>query len=370
MKKPELPENFSFTTTLLSETGVITYCITIISLFLLAAALKVLGPFLKPFVIAIFIFIFINPYVCYLEKFRIPPIISYFLITILLFTIIFVAANFVVRDFTSFYNNLPKYEQSWKALMSIELKGIRESKWGKLVFANDEKSLSDLNEAIQEIIKYLLNLFAGTGYSYISNILAILIFFIFILLELKTLRFRLNKAFKPEMVERIEVVTEKVNASVHKFIAIKILIGFSTAVFAGIIFSFFMIDFKALWIILTFILNFIPYFGPAIVTIMPTLMGLIQLSFFNACAMCFLLLIVQFFFGNYLDPKLSAEQLNLSPVILLLSIGFWGYIWGAVGVIFAVPITVTIKIILFHFETTRSCAYLLSNADQDIKLQV
>ena len=127
------------------------------------------------------------------------------------------------------------------------------------------------------------------------------------------------------------------------------------------------VDFAGFWAFTIFLLNYIPTVGSIIATLFPAVLALIQ---FDTFAEFFIVLIavgaIQLVVGNVLEPKMMGSTLNVSPLIVMLSLTLWGSIWGVAGMFLSVPITVIMLIIFAHFEKTRYLAVLLSG-DGDLK---
>jgi predicted PurR-regulated permease PerM len=133
----------------------------------------------------------------------------------------------------------------------------------------------------------------------------------------------------------------------------------------GFIFGFilwlFGVDFYFVWGFLCFFSHYVPNIGSLISTILPGLTALLQFdNIITPIIIIILLIVVQNVIGNILEPKYLGDQLDLSPLLLLLSLIFWGYVWGIVGMILSVPIMSMIKIVLSKFEGTKSVAILMS----------
>ena len=121
------------------------------------------------------------------------------------------------------------------------------------------------------------------------------------------------------------------------------------------------VDFASFWAVLIFLLNFIPTIGSIIATLFPSLLTLVQFPTLGPfIATISVLTAVQFCIGSLLEPRLMGNRLNLSPIVILLSLGLWGSVWGIPGMFLCVPITVIIMIICSYFPGTRPLAILLS----------
>ena len=127
------------------------------------------------------------------------------------------------------------------------------------------------------------------------------------------------------------------------------------------------IDYAPFWALLIFMLNYIPTFGSMVGVLFPSLLALVQFdSLTNFFILVPILTAIQMLIGNVLEPKLMGNSLNLSAIVVLLSLAIWGSIWGIPGMFLSVPITVVLMIIFSNVPQTRAIAILLSS-DGDIK---
>jgi predicted PurR-regulated permease PerM len=123
----------------------------------------------------------------------------------------------------------------------------------------------------------------------------------------------------------------------------------------------FGLEFAALWAVLAALLNFIPYVGSVLGVVFPVLMTVVQFDDLSTVlTMLLILTAVQFVIGNFIDPYLMANSLNLSPFAILLSLAVWSELWGVPGAFLAVPITAILAIVFSEFPGTRPIAVLLS----------
>ena len=128
------------------------------------------------------------------------------------------------------------------------------------------------------------------------------------------------------------------------------------------------IDFPALWTLLTFILYFIPNFGTLIATVPPILLALVQFESPTTAIVCLIGLVVIFnLLGNVLEPRFLGRTLSLSPLVVFISLLFWGWYFGMVGVILSVPLTVAIGIICDHIDSLRPMAALLADRPRPVE---
>jgi predicted PurR-regulated permease PerM len=211
--------------------------------------------------------------------------------------------------------------------------------------------------------RYLTGM-TGFMLHWLSNLVMIMVFLIFMLLESPYMEHRIGMAFKGENGDKISGVADKIVRQISKYLRTLAVISFSTGAFVWAALAMLKIDFALTWGILAFVLNFIPTVGSIAASIPPILVAIVQ--FYPdptpAILTFFALLAIQFTIGNILTPKIMGDALGLSPVVILVSLMFWGIIWGISGALLSVPIAAMIKIICENVEPLHFIAVLMSSA--------
>jgi predicted PurR-regulated permease PerM len=123
------------------------------------------------------------------------------------------------------------------------------------------------------------------------------------------------------------------------------------------------VDFSLLWGLLAFLLNFIPNVGSIIAAIPAVLMALLQFGTTGALATLVVFVVVNTVIGTLLEPRIMGQRMNLSPLIVFVSLVFWGWLWGPLGMLLSVPLTMAIRIMLEGNEQTRPFAVLMAGPD-------
>src|SRR5262249_33266702 len=153
-----------------------------------------------------------------------------------------------------------------------------------------------------------------------------------------------------------------INHSITRYLAVKTFGGTLAAVLSFMVLAAYGVDFVLFWAFLLVLLNYIPYLGSLVAVSLPIAQSFLQLdSFGTAIITAVLLVAIQQLVGNFLEPRMAGRQLGVSPLLILLSLSFWGIVWGVVGMILAVPLLVVIKAVLENIEATKPVATLMSN---------
>lgn len=190
----------------------------------------------------------------------------------------------------------------------------------------------------------------------------IIIYTLFLLLEEPFFPKKINAIYsRKDDQDNVEEMLAKIDKSIGRYISIKTLVSVLTGVASYIALLFLGVDAPIFWAFLIFILNYIPNVGSLIATAFPAIFAMLQ--FGELMPGIWVLIIVgaiQLVVGNYIDPKLTGDSLNVSPLVVILGLAFWGAIWGIMGMFLSVPITVMLIIILSEIPGTRAFAILLT----------
>jgi len=334
-------------------------CIALL-LVLFAVAFRALAPMLKPLAVSVVFCYLIYPSISFLVRHRIPRLLAYAMGAGGLFTLLYIIGQLIALNVARFSSNIGDYRENLSSyLVTIDAVARRY----RLILPGEELSTDKIMSTLpDDLFARLLGGSTTFAFDFVGNLLIIVLFMVFILLETERLEERVRLAYGPEQALRILGVVENINKHVQRYLVIKVLLSFVTAVVATAIMGAFGLHFYFLLGTSVFFFNFIPYFGSIFATIIPTVLALLQFSSpGDALWLALLLTGVQFFIGNLLDPQLLGRNLNLSPVLILVALAFWAWLWGVLGMVLAVPIMVTIRIALEHFPETRPYAILMSN---------
>lgn len=238
---------------------------------------------------------------------------------------------------------------------------------GLLVFARDDLGIqvapSDLGtgDALSGAISFVAS-GLGSVMSMAAQGLLVLIMVLFMLIEAPMFKRKIGHLLDAESGERVSASMGTATSKVQRYLITKTLVSLTTGVLTYVICVIIGVDFPFVWGALAFQLNFIPYVGSIIAVIPPTLVGFLQTGDYTmGLAILLTLGSLQFSIGNLIEPRIMGRTLALSPLVVFISMLFWGFFWGAIGVILSVPLTAIIQIVCLHSENLRPVALLLGD---------
>jgi predicted PurR-regulated permease PerM len=282
---------------------------------------------------------------------KIPTTLAAFIILILLLGIFYLSFTFLYARFSVFVAAYPKYHTRF-----TELVAVVTSKWN-LQF----DPLAGINWG-QNIGRFLAS-FSRSIFVFVSQLVLVSIFLFFILLGKPYFRFKILKSFSAEDADQIARITFSITAQIRRYLSLQFLISFTTGVLVWLALEIIGVDFAVTWGALAFFLNFIPTVGSIMASIPPILLALVQFypSIWPGVITLLSVVTIQMGMGNALAPKVMGDQLNLSPVVVLLSLLFWGWLWGIVGALISIPIAAAIKIVCENIETLHPISVMMGS---------
>ena len=211
-------------------------------------------------------------------------------------------------------------------------------------------------------LQWLFGALLASLASIVVTFIVVLLYATFLLVERRAVETKLaNLSDDPRRVARIRDVLQTINRRIGSYLALKTVLSVLLGAVSWVIMLFFGLEFAALWAVLIAFLNFVPYIGSFLGVMLPALMTIVQ---FEDPGVIFSLLLAltlaQFVIGNFLDPYVMGNSLNLSPFAILISLAVWSELWGIPGAFLAVPITAIMTIVFSEFPGTRPIAVLLS----------
>ncbi len=259
---------------------------------------------------------------------------------------------FVFQIVQNNINNVIENTQIYKDQLKINIAAISQSNPEVGKYINTDK----LNGYVDESLPWLLSHLAKFFKTVMGHTVMVVLYLLFIIGEQMIFQKKLEDHF-PE----VKSVLDKSNMAIEKYLNIKLFVSILTALLCYGLLVWMNIDFAPFWALIIFLLNFIPTLGSPIACAFPVIMAAIQFGFTGPLAIVFFgLFAIQWVIGSILDPYLMGQKLNLSRVVILLSLTLWFNIWGVTGMLLCVPITVIIYVAALEFPRMKKLAILLS----------
>lgn len=361
----------------------IKFFISIIGLVFIVFVLKELSNIIIPFVVAYFLFFLYSPISNVCERKGFPSYVIVILEVILTIIIAWIISSLVIGSVIQFSNEVPGYIKKLNTIVQNTAISIGIT----------DPFFKDFSlQGILDNIDYKLlagGIFTST-FSVLGNVLIVLFFFVFVFTghntiynaikkrfvnqkvqpELKKLKNKYEKNTKDsnpdfahwmgdkfnieknEQEEKLELTFKAITEQIQKYLVSKSAINLGAGIVVTIILSLFGIDFPIIWGLFVFLFNFIPALGSTLALLLPTLMALVQFESFGfALLIAVILAGIQSLFFSLIEPSVLGKKLNLNPLVILLAVLVWGYIWGIVGMLLSVPLTAIINIILSNSES-------------------
>ncbi len=236
----------------------------------------------------------------------------------------------------------------------------RAKTWLRLKGLPAESFQLDPAATLERAVSLLLG-FATGLYSFLGQLIFVAGYFFLALAEMRFLRHQLEAGKNIPITPQVLAAVREVIISTQRFILTRTVIGLAIGLLTTLYARIIGLDFAIVWGVSAFLLNYVPIFGAAVAVILPTLLAVIQPGAAWLAPAAFVgLSAIHLALGNYVDPWMQGKYLALSPLVLLFSITFWGWVWGAAGVFISVPLTAALVIACKHSERTRWIAELLA----------
>ena len=324
------------------------------ALVIVIAGMKYAAPLLVPFLLAVFIAVISYPLMTLLQQKGLPKGLALGLV-MLLVILIGIALTFLVgSSITDFSRSMPEYQQRITA------------QWGEMLLWLDARGIS-VTDSIREVanpaaaLGLMSSILKGFG-GVLTNSFLIILTVVFILMEAAgfTQKFIAlnNTGLKQASVDGqpfSQVFVDKLRS----YMSMKTIISIATGLFIAIAMWLIGVDYPVLWGVLAFMLNFVPNIGSIIAAVPAVMLALVQLGITSALIVAAVYVAVNVMIGSFIEPKFMGKGLGLSTLVVFVSLVFWGWVLGPVGMLLSVPLTITVKLALDSKPETRWLGHLL-----------
>lgn len=327
------------------------WLITLAAFVVVIAGMRAAEAIVVPFLLSVFIAVISAPSLLWLEDRRVPR----WLAMIIVLGVIIVAAAglsmLIGSSIKDFSQAVPQYQQRLSDLLTHV--NSRVSRYGIDLSGT---LFSHLNPAAA--MKLVADLLNGLG-AVFGNVFLILLTVVFILFEASSVPHKLRAGLSN--ADQSLAAFTVIAAGVNRYLAIKTATSLATAGIVTLALTVIGVDYPLLWGVIAFLFNYIPNIGSIIAAVPAILLALIQLGAGQALATAGVYVVANVLIGGVIEPRMMGRQVGLSTLVVFLSLVFWGWVFGPVGMFLSVPLTMTAKIALENNPKTRGLAVLLGN---------
>jgi AI-2 transport protein TqsA len=327
--------------------------LTLASLIVVVAGLKAAQPILIPVLLALLLAILCSPAVFWLRGHRVPTVAAVLLVVLVLLGVFATFGVVVGGSINGFMDAAPRYQERIDALGS--------SVQGWLQAQGLDVGRIDTSEIFQpgSLIGFL-----GRGLtallSTVSSTFVVTLILVFMLLEAAGLPVKMRAALGSPDADLRRF--SKAAREIQKYLGLKTAVSAATGLLIGGWVAVLGLDFALTWGFLAFLLNFIPNIGSIIAAAPAVLLALVQLGLGKAILVGAGFLVVNVVLGNLVEPQLMGRTLGMSTLVIFLSLVFWGWLWGPVGMFLSVPLTMILKIGMENSRDLKQVAIMLDSA--------
>ena len=325
--------------------------LAVLALIAVGFVLRVAQVVVLPLVIAWLLSYLLSPAVVFAARHRLPVSLAVLIVLVLVIALCYGIGVFLYARTADLVAQYWMYEDKLSVIADAVSERFQID-WSKLAALDWNRQVSG----------YLVSL-SGSLVSFVSNLLLVGIFLVFILLGHAGFGATLRTAFARERADKILLVLDSIAADIRQYLAIQFVLSLVTGVLVWLALWAIGVQFAVTWGALTFLLNFIPTIGSIIAALPPVLIAFVQFypNPWPGVVSLAAIMIVQNVLANVVGPKVMGDKLNLSPIVVLLSLVFWGWLWGAVGAILSVPIASAIKVVCANIEPLHPVSTLMGS---------
>ncbi len=329
------------------------FLIVFAAFVIVVSGLKMASSLVVPFLLAVFIAMIVSPLLTWLKHRRVPGSLAILLIISLILAMGLVLAAVVGSSVESFRQDIPVYS----AKLSVMSESIQQGLTQRGLAIDAEQWQNSFDPSA--VMRWVGSTLASFG-NVMTNSVLILITVIFILAENTSFsdKLRLARGDKSSQAWLAELST-----SIHSYLAIKAGISVVTGLLIYIWLTILGVDYAVLWGLIAFLLNFVPTVGSFIAAIPAVLLASVQLGLGSAGLTLLGFVVVNFLMGSAIEPRWMGKGLNLSPLVVFVSLVFWGWILGPVGMLLSIPLTIIVKIALAANKDTQWISVMLGGSE-------
>ena len=313
---------------------------------IIIAGLRAAQPVLAPLALAMFLVVTSLPILRELRRQRVPDVVAVPLVLLLILSVLIGVGAIALNSIMQIRDALPDYV--------VRITAMYE---GVLVWLGDHRII-DPGAAAEIMVSPPQLVELATGFvrgfaGFTSLIVLVALIMLFLLAEAGGVPGKLRAAMGRDDADLGRY--GRVMSEIQRYLAIKTATSMSTGILVGLLTLSLGVDFALFWGLTAYLLNYIPTIGSLVAAVPAILLALVQLGPSAAMLTATGYLVINMGIGNLIEPAVMGKRLDLSPLIVLLSLLFWGWVWGPIGMFLSLPLTMVLKIL---FENTHDLAWI------------
>ncbi|WP_397570892.1 AI-2E family transporter [Schlesneria sp. T3-172] len=338
----------------------LTTFVVILSVCVAGAVLTALRSVVTPLLTGLLLLLLVSPFASMLDARGVPRWITYVLLLIFGVVGVMGVAQLIERQGNQLMDKLPEYKKRSSAALDQYARTFGfANKDGH--FDSGRFGLSDVLPVSQEQV---VSPIVRTAMEVLELCTMALFYLLFGLAESQHFSKRLERSLSDESASELRAIIDSIQTDIWRYLwtktAVSVGLGLTTAALGWQ----FSLDFWLLWGFLMFLANYITYIGSIIALIPPILIAFVQFESLSAAvAFAVLLTVIRLIWIDYAEMRFSGKQVNVSPVLVLFVVALMGWMWGAIGMLLAVPLLTVARVILGNFPQTRYVASLISDVE-------
>lgn len=321
------------------------------AIIIILSGIKAAAVIVVPFLLALFLSVVLSPFYLWLKSHKIGEIFSLLIIVLFMISVITLLFYLVGNSVQDFASNVPAYELKLRNDLSLLLEKLHT--WGLNIPKEDVLNLFNMDS----IMHYIATTLKSLG-SLVTKSFMIILTVVFMLLEISQFSKKLSMINSNSLQKFVDM-----SDNVKHYLLLKVLTSSATGIAIAFGLVFIDIHYAVLWGLVAFMLNFIPTIGSIIAAVPAVLMAMVQYDISTALIVIALYLVINILIGSITEPRIMGKGLGLSTLVVFLSLIFWGWLLGPIGMLLSVPLTNMIRIALNTQPETQWIAIMLGSGD-------
>lgn len=323
---------------------------------IILVGIKIAAEIIVPFILALFIAIILNPMIRRLERVRVPRVMAIVLVISVIVCFVVLLLAYLGTTLNELTRTLPQYRSSLISPLQTLEPWLQRA--GISISVDELVKYIDPNAAMTLVTSLITQLSNA-----MTSIFLLLLTVVFMLTEVPQLPIKLQQLMS-RPAEGMGAIQRALD-SVSRYLVLKTAISLVTGLVVWIMLAMLDVRFAFVWALLAFSLNYIPNIGSVLAAIPPVAQVLVFSGLYEALLVVAGYLAINLVFGNIIEPRMMGHGLGLSTLVVFLSLIFWGWLLGPVGMLLSVPLTIAVKIALEQNEGGKSIAVLLSDVTKN-----